>query len=321
MISRQGNLLTDETKAKLTKFWRNIKYLVLDECSMLSKTFLATLSRRIAIGKQKEDGTTCSESFGCALYHPVNMVKDSAEAQLGRTIYEEFSQVVLLKEQVRVTDEIWHEFLCHLRDGHVQENHLPMLKKLDAVLVTPRHSVRNHWNRYALCKHCKDSGQRLFKCSAEDTIGRKPLSDQERTLVQQRAARQKHKRNNQITLADEIELAIGMKVMVTDNIETDLDITNGARGEIVDIILDPREAALPEGCEVKLRYLPSYILVKLTRTRATRLEGLGENVVPIQVKKRSFKISYRSEEGKTLTRTVQRRQYAISRVSVPQMHL
>ncbi|PCH40662.1 hypothetical protein WOLCODRAFT_21588 [Wolfiporia cocos MD-104 SS10] len=103
-----------------------------------------------------------------------------------------------------------------------------------------------------------------------------------------------------------------MKVMVTDNIETDLDITNGARGEIVDIILDPREAALPEGCEVKLRYLPSYILVKLTRTRATRLEGLGENVVPIQVKKRSFKISYRSEEGKTLTRTVQRRQYAIT---------
>ena len=36
-------------------------------------------------------------------------------------------------------------------------------------------------------------------------------------------------------LAREAKLAIGMKVMITDNIETDLDITNGARGEIVDI--------------------------------------------------------------------------------------
>ena len=38
-----------------------------------------------------------------------------------------------------------------------------------------------------------------------------------------------------------IEVAIGMKVLVTNNIETDLDITNGARGEIIDIILQPDE--------------------------------------------------------------------------------
>lgn len=38
-----------------------------------------------------------------------------------------------------------------------------------------------------------------------------------------------------------VELAIGMKTMVTMNVETDLDITNGARGTIVDIILDQNE--------------------------------------------------------------------------------
>lgn len=32
-------------------------------------------------------------------------------------------------------------------------------------------------------------------------------------------------------LPHKIDLAIGMKVMVTDNLETDLDITNGARGD------------------------------------------------------------------------------------------
>ena len=34
-----------------------------------------------------------------------------------------------------------------------------------------------------------------------------------------------------------IEIAIGMVVMVTENLETDLNITNGARGRITSIIL------------------------------------------------------------------------------------
>jgi hypothetical protein len=34
-----------------------------------------------------------------------------------------------------------------------------------------------------------------------------------------------------------------MKVMVTINVEIDLDIANGARGEIIKIVLDERETA------------------------------------------------------------------------------
>ena len=70
--------------------------------------------------------------------------------------------------------------------------------------------------------------------------------------------------------------------MVTDNIETDLDITNGARGKIVDIILHPDEPPIGNSPVVHLRYMPLYILVKLTRTRATPLEGLQNNVIPIE---------------------------------------
>lgn len=33
----------------------------------------------------------------------------------------------------------------------------------------------------------------------------------------------------------------GMKVMVTENVETDLNITNGARGTIVGIVCHPDE--------------------------------------------------------------------------------
>lgn len=73
-----------------------------------------------------------------------------------------------------------------------------------------------------------------------------------------------------------------MKVMVTENIETDLDVTNGARGEIVDIILDVDEPPIGDEPIVTLKELPAYILVKLHCTRATRLEGLNEGVISVR---------------------------------------
>ena len=92
-----------------------------------------------------------------ALYQPRNMSRDTVEAQLGQGIYEEFSTVVILREQMRVTDKVWLDFLTHVRYGRVQKSHLDMLRKQiidgsehsetdfntepwdDASLVTPRH--------------------------------------------------------------------------------------------------------------------------------------------------------------------------------------
>jgi len=70
---------------------------------------------------------------------------------------------------------------------------------------------------------------------------------------------------------------VGMKVMVTENLETDLDVTNRARGEIVNIILHPDKPPIGDEPIITLQHLPSYILVKMDRTRATQLEGLDEH--------------------------------------------
>lgn len=80
-----------------------------------------------------------------------------------------------------------------------------------------------------------------------------------------------------------MEITVGMKVMATSNIETDLNITNGAHSEIVDIILHPNELALEDRLVVKLKYLPSYVLVKLMCTWASQLEGLDEGIIPVKV--------------------------------------
>jgi ATP-dependent exoDNAse (exonuclease V) alpha subunit len=112
-------------------------------------------------------------------------------------------------------------------------------------------------------------------------------------------------------LPSTVEVAIGMKVMVTANIETDLDLTNGARGEIVDIILHPDEPPIPDEPVVNLKYLPSYVLIKLARTRATQLLGLEDGVIPVEVTSRNFQIKVK-EKDKYIMRTVQRRQFPIT---------
>lgn len=105
-----------------------------------------------------------------------------------------------------------------------------------------------------------------------------------------------------------IELAKGMKVLVTDNVETDLDVTNGARGEIVDIVLHPDEPPITNDPIVKLKYLPSYILVKLSRTRVSKLSGLEDSVIPVEPRISSMQIKVKTDRGKTVTRTVTRKQ-------------
>ena len=74
---------------------------------------------------------------------------------------------------------------------------------------------------------------------------------------------------NRVTksLKYQAEVAVGMRVsMVTSNVETDLDITNGTQGEIVGIVLHEDEPPIGHEPIVKLKYLPAYLLIRLSRT-------------------------------------------------------
>jgi PIF1-like helicase len=344
---RTTGTMSNETKTKLQEMWRHASYLVIDEYSMLSKSFLAQLSRNITIAVSRS-GKQSDHSFGginvilCgdlhqfppvaksireALFHPVEP-RDSIESKLGHVTYQEFQTVVILKEQYRGTDPIWMDFLHHLRIGDVKDHHLHMLDKQvienpetspvdynsppwsDAPLVTPRHAVRTEWNSKAIRKWCRESKERLYICRAEDTCRGKPLTQTERRAMTARMKNDKRKKTK--NLPSVVEFAIGMKVMVTSNIETDLDLANGARGEIVDIVLHPNEPTIKDGPVVVLNHLPSFILVKLTRTRATKLAGLEEAVIPVEPMSIKYQISVRANNNKIMNRTVCRKQFPIT---------
>ena len=339
--------LSDETRKKLETIWRHAEYLIIDEFSMISKSFLARLSRAISIGVQGSH-PNCNRSFGgisvilCGDFHQFPPVvtkareslfypahpSDTGDAALGRLIYEEFQTVAILQQQHRVKDPVWKDFLYHLRRGQVTDSHMKMLKELvidhpkcpevdfnvspwnDASLVTPRHGVRHQWNETAAHKWCQTSGEQLFVCDAEDTIKGRPMDDVELfTLLKSRSTTGQRRRKD---LPNRIFLARGMKVMVTTNVETDLDVANGARGEIVDIILDPAEEVSGDEPIVRLKRLPICILVKLHRTRATTLKGLDETVIPIEPASIKMQIRVSSKGDSIATRTVTRRQFPVT---------
>jgi hypothetical protein len=346
-INNSSQKISDHIKGKLQSFWARYSYLVIDEYSMLGKTFLAKLSNRITIGKTMGQFGDMDRSFGnmnvilCGdlhqfppvatarselLYTPALTSLKSNDAQIGRHIYDEFSSVVVLHKQMRVQDPIWHDFLQNLRFGHVQQPHLDLLRTLlidrnpddysstpwnEAILITPRHSVRTKWNEAALKRHCQKNNHRLFICPAEDRVRGQLLSVQEQLAMKLRSQNQKQR--HQKDLPDEISFAIGARVLVTQNIDVDLDVTNGVSGEIVDIILHPNEPPFDESAsQVHLQYLPLYLLVKMNHTRASRLFGLEDGVIPIEPTSRTITICLKKPDGTTLRRSVQRHQFPMT---------
>lgn len=148
MISCQECSPSLATKAKLQCFWHHILYDIMDEYSMLSKTFIARMSINLAIGKCVPDDACCSFSdlniilsgdphqfppVDCSIHEALfvlsNREHDSTICQVGCEVYLEFSMVVTLKQQIHIIDPIWQDFLHHLHHdyGLVEQHHINIL--------------------------------------------------------------------------------------------------------------------------------------------------------------------------------------------------
>ncbi|PSS32204.1 hypothetical protein PHLCEN_2v2028 [Hermanssonia centrifuga] len=345
--------MSDRVKTRIQAAWKHKRYLIVDEFSMIPKSLLQAMEKHVSIGKAGSSSYREEYTFGgvnvilCGDLHqfpPVAKGKfeclftrqdpatDTENSALGRRIYEEFTTVVVLREQMRVTDPIWRDVLVHLRRGEIAQRHIDILRSLvltnpdaavnfvdgpwtEASLVTPRHAVRARWNQQAARKFAGDRQQVVFICSAEDTVKQgkdrsQALSLAERYAVACRAAGGRG--NQRKELPREVELFVGMKVLVTNNLETDLDLTNGARGEVVGITLDSDEPPTSATSVVHLKKLPAFILVKMARTRASQLAGLPAAVVPVETVTTTFSIKLFTREGKSFQRTVHRRQFPVT---------
>ena len=101
-------------------------------------------------------------------------------SQVGRAIYKEFLTVVVLKQQIRVTDVLWLNFLHCLCYGEITDLDLTLLCSLvltlsnssipdfakepwkDVMLVMSQHAVWQQWNDAFIHQLSKATGQPIL---------------------------------------------------------------------------------------------------------------------------------------------------------------
>jgi len=108
--------------------------------------------------------------------------KYQTSGQFWKSLYEQFSMVVHLKEHVCITDSMWQDVLNHVWHGNCWQSHIETLQSVtmlnpecpctdfsvpqwdSAVLITPWHSVLRHWNEEMSMKWLKENKMQLFIC-------------------------------------------------------------------------------------------------------------------------------------------------------------
>jgi len=123
------------------------------------------------------------------------------------------------------------------------------------------------------------SGEIMYICPAEDSTGGTPLSPSQRLTI----AAVPLKDTEQLPTM--IRIVKGMRVMVTRNISTAANLSNGSRGRIADIILDPREDPIGQSAIQQrrsyLHYPPILVIIELDFCELPQLPGLPPRYVPL----------------------------------------
>ena len=317
------------------------QFLICDEVSMCTKQLKYRGSEIVTRVRAAEGVGSASECFGgmdvidfgdfhqfppvgnhsAALYCD-RPDTDNAHGLKGRSIFLEYDHVVILREQMRITDDVWTGILSRLRVGECTEDDIKQVQKLvltdpecdipdftaepwcDATLITPRNATKDLWNAAALEKHCWKTGNRRYVVSAEDTL--KETGETPDTKTRHVIAGMKDEATKNLKMR--VELAVGMKAMVVLNIATEADLANGTRGTVQGIVLDPREERTPpdEKGNIHLKYPPPVVYFQPDMQTNAVFEGIPNGIIPISPSMVRFSIDV---EGKKVN--MERRQLAI----------
>lgn len=241
--------------------------------------------------------------------------------EIGRNLYLQFQTVVLLNQQMRIIDHSWSDILRRARSGDCSAEDIASVQHLvltdpscdvpdfssapweDAILITPRNSVRTYWNEATSTKHSRSSGNIEYSFCAEDSAHHRWLSTAEQFAVASLSFDDTDRLPTQLTVS------LQMKVMVTKNISTRAGLANGSRGTIAGIMLDEREPWFQTPTEqgrISLVFPPAVLFFKPTVSVMPEIQGLPQGLIPMFPELGSFAIH-------TSTRTkVQRRQFALT---------
>ena len=224
--------------------------------------------------------------------------KTEITKMMGTNLWKQVNKVLLLDQQMRCTDPRYLELLNRLREGKCTKSDAALLQTRvvgqnvditsmkDTPIIVPGNQLVMAINNQFIA--CHSQYTKVYVSNAQDYIGRK----KNKKAVPKKVARKiKHLANTSTRgLPSELQLFVGMPIMVTNNIATELGITNGTLGKVRLIHLKNGEAITGDTGYHQIEHPLDYVIVELEDVSIRPLVGLPPNHVPISVKTESFSL-------------------------------
>ena len=213
---------------------------------------------------------------------------------------------------MRTTDQAYLDLLHRLRQGRCTDkdveilntrvigNNIDMNSILDTPIITPGNQLVMAINDLFTAFHSQQT--KVFVSTAKDNVGKK----NNRKHIPKNVAKKIKSWPNTCTegLPRELQLFIGMPVIVTMNIATELGITNGTKGWIRSISFKNGETLTGGTGFHHIEQLPDYIIVELENINMKPLLDLPPNHVPIFPQTKSFSVNIPGKKERiTVSRT------------------
>ena len=302
---------------KIQRKFENVKTIIVDEVSMIGCRQLAKIANALCkakcAGSSLPFGNIDIIFFGdfiqfrpvkdTPLYsawktekYVVKRTQSDINKELGMHLWRQINHIVLLDEQMRVQDKNYLALLNRLREGKCTNSDVDMLNRRvvgqtvditsssDAPIITPGNQLVMAINDLFVASHSQST--KVYVSTAKDFIGKKmKLPNIVSNKIKQWA--------NTATqgLPRELQLYVGMPVMVTKNIATALGITNGTTGVVKSLHFKSGEVVNEDtGLHHFELNNADYIIVELDDINVKPLDNLPPNHVPIFPKKEYFSV-------------------------------
>ncbi len=316
-LAQVGNHTTrNRTNTKrLEETWKDVRLLIIDEVSMVSCPLLARLHQNLIKGKHDQITAPFAnmDILFVGDFHQFPPVKSiplyygtdqntptrplcnqrDVDREFGRSLWMQLTHTIILREQNRIQDETYADILSRLATGTCTVKDFQLLntriigkvdintkKFCDAPVIVPGNNLRREVNRLFAKKAASASGQHMIFSIAKDFSAKYDLPPSKLIRLQKLSYTETG------NLPGELELFIGMPVVLTMNLAVEAKLSNGSMGNITKIVCK-RKPVIVEGRYI-LPELPSYVVVKFSEFNSVSFKDLEPGEVPIFPQTASF---------------------------------
>ena len=303
-------------RQKLEKKFEHVNTIIIDEVSMIGCKKLAKISRKLNEAKHTDASLAYGGIdvlfFGDFIQFPpigdfalyIGWDEDrfiyakkqtDIDTLLGINLWKQLTHIILLDEQMRVTDAAYLELLNRLRKGECNDSDVEILNRRvvgnsvditsmsDNPVITPGNPLGMAINNLFSTHHAQY--RKVLVTRAKDTVKKGKVPSSVADMIKNRPATQTGQ------IPGEIPFYIGMPVYLSKNMHVELGLTNGTKGIVRSIHLKNGRSISAESGKHYVNFNDGdYIIVEFDDIKVNPLPGLVVNHIPITPQDTDFQV-------------------------------